>query len=380
MTSDPVATDVLSLFAGPAADYVGAVDRLLEDQLAEVARILDDVAGADAGPDRLPDALLDGPDDDLRVDVVAELGTRLRHHGKRLRPLFARCGWEVAGGDADTFPELVDVAAALELLQLFALAQDDVMDRSAERRGRPTLHVEAARRHEAVGGLGDPVLFGDSVAVLVADLAFSEATLLAAGVGGSVTRTWRVMVTELVEGQLLDLTHTASRRRDVPTSRRMTRLKSGRYTITRPLQLGAAVAGAEDDQLEALGRWGDLVGDVFALRDDVLGVWGDPTLTGKPAGEDLACGKATVLLVWAREMVPDHEHHLLDACDAGRLDEVGVRRLRRVMDEAGVRARAEAQVADLVARAADELAGLCTPDGTHATLRSALDLVAWRTR
>ncbi len=79
-------------------------------------------------------------------------------------------------------------------------------------------------------------------------------------------------------------------------------------------------------------------------------------------------------------MVPDHEHHLLDACDAGALDEVGVRRLRRVMEDAGVRARAEAHVGDLVARAADDLAGLCAPDGTHATLRSALDLVAWRTR
>ncbi|GAA1875772.1 polyprenyl synthetase family protein [Lapillicoccus jejuensis] len=377
MTSDPVQTDPLALLVGPAADYVGAVDRALEEQLSQVALILDRVAGADAGPDALPEG---GAGDDLRVDVVEELGTRLRHHGKRLRPLFARCGWEVAGGDEDTFPELVDVAAALELLQLFALAQDDVMDRSAERRGRPTLHVEAARRHRAAGGLGDPVLFGDSVAVLVADLALSEATLLAASVGGAVTETWRVMATELVEGQLLDITHTASRRRDVATSRRMARLKSGRYTITRPLQLGAAVAGADAEQLEALGRWGDLVGDVFALRDDVLGVWGDPARTGKPAGEDLSCGKATVLLVWAREMVPAHEHHLLDACDAGELDEVGVRRLRRAMEDAGVRERAEAQVTELVARAADDLTDLCGPDGTHATLRSALDLVAWRTR
>lgn len=377
MTSNSVVTDPLEPIAEATADYFEAVDRVLDEQVGEVGRILERVAGVDAGPDRLPDG---GPGDDLRVDVVAELGERLRHHGKRLRPLFARCGWEVAGGGPETYPELVDVGAALELLQLFALAQDDVMDRSAERRGRPTLHVEATRRHERAGGLGDPVLFGDSVAVLVADLALSEATLLAARIGGTVTETWRVMATELVEGQLLDITHTASRRRDVATSRRMARLKSGRYTITRPLQLGAAVAGADADQLEALGRWGDLVGDVFALRDDVLGVWGDPARTGKPAGEDLACGKATVLLVWAREMVPAHEHHLLDACDAGTLDEVGVRRLRRAMEDAGVRERAEGQVTDLVTRAADDLADLCGPEGTHATLRSALDLVAWRTR
>ena len=132
--------------------------------------------------------------------------------------------------------------AALELLHLFALIQDDVMDRSDSRRGRPTLHVVAAERHRRAGGLGDAPLFGDSVATLVSDLALSEATLLIASTPPPVRGAWRLMAVELVEGQLLDVTHTAGRRRDLPTSRRIARFKSGRYTITRPLQLGALVA------------------------------------------------------------------------------------------------------------------------------------------
>ena len=195
------------------------------------------------------------------------------------------------------------MAAALELLHLFALIQDDVMDRSDSRRGRTTLHVSAAQRHLTSGGLGDPVLFGDSVATLVSDLALSEASLLVAPCAPDVRAAWRLMAVELVEGQLLDLTHTAGRRRDVETSRRIARFKSSRYTISRPVQLGALVGGADPALVRGLIGWGDLVGDAFAVRDDLLGVWGDPVRTGKPAGDDLRSGKPTVLS-WAAELLP----------------------------------------------------------------------------
>lgn len=345
---------------------LGEVDSLLEDLIGRLRGILLEVGGTDPTP---------GP---LAVDLVGELADRVRHHGKRLRPLLARWGWSLAGGAEPTRGALVEVAAALELLQLFALVQDDVMDRSDERRGRPTLHVVSAARHRAREGLGDPDLFGDSVAVLVADLALSEATLLASRGDARVARAWRVMATELVEGQLLDVTHTAGRGRDADTARRIARLKSGRYTVTRPLQLGALVAGADQALVERLGTWGDLVGDAFALRDDVLGVWGDPHVTGKPAGDDLLAGKPTVLLVWAEEMLAPADRPLLDACDAGTLDGPRVEALRDAMAAAGVRERAERTLTDLVDRSHAALDDLDVDTSSREALAGLAEAVAWR--
>ncbi|MBR7743992.1 polyprenyl synthetase family protein [Phycicoccus sp. BSK3Z-2] len=351
------------------AEVDGVLDRVLDD----VAALLAEATDHDTDPARATP----GP---LVVDLVDELRERVHHPGKRLRPLVAHLGWSAAGGDDATRGRLVEVAAALELLHLFALIQDDVMDRSAARRGRPTLHVVGAERHRERGGLGDPELFGDSVATLVSDLALSEATLLAATGGPRVARTWRLMAAELVEGQLLDVSHTAGRGRDLTTSMRIARAKSSRYTIGRPLQLGALVAGADDDLVARLLSWGDLVGDAFAVRDDVLGVWGDPTLTGKPAGDDLRSGKPTALLVWAAEMLPDSERFLLERCDAGRLDDLDVARLQRAMEEAGVYRRAEALLRDLLEQADEVLADLDPDERTAASLRGLAETVAWRDR
>ncbi|MGG5258300.1 polyprenyl synthetase family protein [Phycicoccus avicenniae] len=367
-TIDPTveATDLL----GAGADgqvLLDEVDVLLEDVLAELRGILLEVG------ETPEDA--DGP---VHVDLVGELADRARHHGKRLRPRLARWGWTAAGGGDATRARLVDVAAALELLQLFALVQDDVMDRSDSRRGRPTLHVVTAARHRRAAALGDADLFGDSIAVLVADLALSEATLLASRGHPRVARTWRVMATELVQGQVLDLTHTAGRGRDLATSRRIARLKSGRYTVARPLQLGAEVAGAAPELVERLGAWGDLVGEAFALRDDVLGAFGDPAATGKPTGDDLRCGKPTALLAWAEQLLPHADRPLLAACDAGTLDDDGVHRLQAAMEAAGVRELAEDAVADLVDRADEVLDGLAVDDRSRTALGALARAVAWR--
>ncbi|MGL5910785.1 MAG: polyprenyl synthetase family protein, partial [Phycicoccus sp.] len=223
--------------ARPAEETLAEVDVLIESTLADVRDALLEAADTGAGLGAAHDP---GP---LGVDLVGELADRVRNHGKRLRPVLAHWGWQIGQGDRTTQPDAVRVAAALELLHLFALVQDDVMDRSETRRGRIALHVAAASRHHDAGGLGDSRLFGDSVATLVADLALSEAGLLVSPTAPDVRRAWRLMTVELVEGQLLDVTHTAGRRRDLATSLRIARFKSGRYTITRPLQLGALVAG-----------------------------------------------------------------------------------------------------------------------------------------
>jgi geranylgeranyl diphosphate synthase type I len=186
------------------------------------------------------------------------------------------------------------------------------------------------------------------------------------------------MAVELVEGQLLDVTHTAGRRRHLDTSLQIARFKSGRYTITRPLQLGALVAGADAALVARLETWGDLVGDAFAVRDDVLGCWGDPSDTCKPAGDDLRSGKPTVLLTWAEDLLPTSARSLLSACDAGQLDDAGVSALQQAMLDAGVGERAEQTIFDLVSRAHDVLDALDVPAEADAALRHLADTIAWR--
>ncbi|RKT76854.1 geranylgeranyl diphosphate synthase type I [Terracoccus luteus] len=281
------------------------VSRTMDDIDALLREVCDDLSAGWAT--RVPDAV-DVLDADLPETL---LGWLLPATGKRLRPLMCHWGWVSAGGAAVTAEEpdpcrteMVRVGAALELLHLFALVHDDVMDRGSSRRGRPTAHVEAARAHVQEQALGDPVLFGDSVAILLGDLALSEASLLVTETSRPVQLHWREMLRELVHGQLLDVTAAAARRRDVEHSRRVARLKSGAYTIQRPLVLGALVAGAPAPVTDALEAYGAHLGEAFALRDDVLGVWGDPLTTGKPVGDDLLLSKATVLLAEARRLLP----------------------------------------------------------------------------
>ena len=366
--------------ASSPVDTLAGADALLEATFVELAEALVR-AGAEGGPDAGFGAAVGSPTETgpLAVDLVGELAERARHHGKRLRPVLAHWGWVVAGGDERTRDDVARVGAALELLHLFALIQDDVMDRSGSRRGRTTLHVSAAARHGSAAGLGDPVLFGDSVATLVSDLALSEASLLVAPTAREVRAAWRLMAVELVEGQLLDLTHTAGRRRDLRTSLRIARFKSGRYTISRPVQLGALVGGASPELVRRLVAWGDLVGDAFALRDDVLGVWGDPALTGKPAGDDLRSGKPTALLSWSSELLPGSARRLLAACDAGTLDDAAVDALQRAMVDAGVLERAERTISDLVDRSHRALDELDVDADAELALRELAEAIAWRT-
>ncbi len=359
--------------------------------LAEVERELDQALArlrAWDADDLLPSVQRPG---ELTVQLVDELAVRLRAGGKRLRPVFALWGWVAAGGPhANGGPPtnggptngsrrtLVELAAALELLHLFALVQDDVMDRSDTRRGLPTMHVTAAGRHRANGGLGDPVLFGDSVATLLGDLALAEASMLVAAAPAAVRALWRLMVVELVHGQLWDLTQAASRERRIEVSTVIARLKTGRYTVTRPLQLGALAAGADPALVARLGSFGDRVGDAFAIRDDILGVWGDPAATGKPAGDDLRSAKPTVLLALAQQAAPADGQEIMRRCNAGTLDDAGVAELRERLVQWGVREQAEAQI-DRLVRDADAILGTLDIDPQAAVaLRALATTTAWR--
>lgn len=351
----------------------------LERTLAAVAARVDGALGQLPGVLAADGGFPGAPAGRLEVDLIGELRERAAHHGKRFRPKLAYWGYAAVAGEPSGAPEsLVAVGAALELLHLFALIQDDVMDRSHTRRGRPTMHVEVARSHREHGGRGDAVLFGDSVATLAGDLALAEANHLVAPCAEPVRDLWRAMTVELVEGQLLDLTHAASRSRDPQISRRIALLKSGRYTITRPLQLGATLAGADHDLTVALGAWGDRVGEAFAIRDDVLGVWGDPAQTGKPAGDDLVSGKPTVLLSWSRERIEGDPARLLARCDVGEMTPAEVPALQEALVAAGVLDLAEQTITRDIEQARALLEALPIRDAARVALSVIADDVAWR--
>lgn len=359
-TGGPAARPGLTLLtdaAEPTGEQatVAAVDSRLSDALARLsvqwARWVPEVEVLDVD---LPQWLAD----------LAVLG------GKRFRPRLGHWGFVAAGGAPGVADDqLVQAMAALELLHLFALLHDDVMDQSTTRRGAPAAHVQAAAWHRDAAGQGDSDTFGRNLAILAGDLAYSQAAGLAAGLAVPLRDAWHELTVELIAGQRADLTGAAAGRHDREHAERIARLKSGSYSVTRPLQLGALAAGANPAQLAAIADFGDRVGRAFAWRDDLLGVWGDPAITGKPAGDDLTSGKATVIMALATEAVGD---------EALTGPEVDVDSVRSLLDSAGVRRQVETMIADEVATARGALAfAPLTAAGKAGLLRLA-EQIAWR--
>lgn len=231
--------------------------------------------------------------------------------GKRLRAGFFYWGYRAVGGtDSDA---LVRAAASLEVFQAAALLHDDVMDDSDVRRGMPSAHRRLAEAHRERGLAGDPGRFGEAGAILAGDLCLNWTDEIYATSGlpsDELARGKRVldtMRTQLMGGQYLDVVEAAQTWEGVPTderiarARKVIRFKSAKYTIEHPVLIGATCAGADDATLSALSDYGLALGEAFQLRDDLLGVFGDPEQTGKPAGDDLREGKRTVLVAYALE-------------------------------------------------------------------------------
>jgi geranylgeranyl diphosphate synthase type I len=260
--------------------------------------------------------------------------------GKALRPRFCYWGHAIAGADTST---LLRACAALELLHAFALIHDDLMDNSGTRRGRPALHREIARQHRRHGWAGDPDRYGHAMALLVGDLAFAIASRLAAALPAPALTVWREMVDQLVLGQFLDLAGAARQDRSRQVARTTTLLKSGQYTVTGPLRLGAALAGLPSLPAD-LSRYGDLVGEAFQLRDDLLGVFGDPQRTGKPVGDDLTSGKPTQLLALAAGMLPPRGQTLLALAGTPALTRADAAELAGELARCGARSRVERKI------------------------------------
>jgi geranylgeranyl diphosphate synthase, type I len=298
-----------------------------------------------------------------------ELGAFILGGGKRIRPTFAWWGWRGAGGSVDA-PEALSVLRAvssLELIQACALVHDDLMDASALRRGKPTVHVAFARKHAEAGWHGRPARFGAAAAILLGDLALVWADDMfhtcglppetMARAGGP----WRSMRTELLGGQYLDVLHQATRDASQAAALRIDRYKTAAYTVERPLHLGAALAGAPPELVDGYRRFGADIGVAFQLRDDLLGVFGDPAVTGKPAGDDLREGKRTLLLAIALERADRRgdaaaRSEVEAAIGDPHLTAAQVERTRDVLTDLGAVQAVEQRIAALTGSALDALA------------------------
>jgi geranylgeranyl diphosphate synthase type I len=301
--------------------------------------------------------------DEIAEDLgpVAEALTAfLLDSGKRLRPAFCYWGWRGAGG-ADT-DEIVTAAACLELLHACALIHDDVMDGSDMRRGKPAVHRQFATLHRGEQWLGDAEAFGRSAAILLGDLCliWADQMFNTAGLPGEAMLrampTYDAMRGELMAGQYLDLLEQVRGGRDVGRALRVARYKSAKYTIERPLHLGGVLAGATPATLESYTSYGLPLGEAFQLRDDVLGVFGNPAQTGKPAGDDLREGKRTVLIATAVTRATEAQKAVVRRLlgDPG-LDDAGVERLREVIDATGALDHVEQLIEQRSMQAVDAL-------------------------
>ena len=232
--------------------------------------------------------------------------------GKRIRPTFAWAGYLAAGGGEEDPTAVLKAISSLELIQACALIHDDIIDSSDSRRGNPTVHKIAEAKHNQQQWHKNATQFGHSIGILVGDLAMVWADDLFHGSGlspASLARAlpaWRAMRTEVIGGQILDINLEVSGSDDISAAQQVNRYKTAAYTIERPLHIGAALAGADEDLITALRRYGTDIGIAFQLRDDLLGVFGDPQVTGKPAGDDLREGKRTVLVATALQLAHAH--------------------------------------------------------------------------
>jgi geranylgeranyl diphosphate synthase type I len=299
--------------------------------------------------------------------------------GKRLRPAFCHWAFVGAGGDPDD-PWVTDGGAALELLHTFALIHDDIMDGSSRRRGTETVHVSFEERHALDGWRGDGRRFGEGVAILVGDLAFVYADHLLSGAPPAAADVFTELRIEVNVGQYLDLVGTARGRTGAHEARRISLYKSGKYTVERPLHLGAALAGRLDDLAPSLSGFGLPLGEAFQLRDDLLGVFGDETLTGKPVGDDLREGKPTVLYATARERAGRAATRVLERYGAPDLDERDIAALQDVLVETGAVEDMERAIEELVGRALIALEGASITTKAHDALVDLAQYVAGRDR
>ncbi|MBP3036862.1 polyprenyl synthetase family protein [Arthrobacter sp. zg-ZUI100] len=309
------------------------------------------------------------------LDAVSSLA----QGGKRLRALLNYWGWRGAGG-AELGAPAVRSGVALELFQSAALIHDDIIDRSDTRRGGPSVHRRFSATHSQAAWHLDGTHFGSSAAILAGDLCLSLSEEMFSAVGAQTAhgtgarRIFNRMRTEVMAGQYLDILEevvgpTHEPERAVVRARNILRYKSAKYTTEHPLTLGGALAGASAELLDWYSRFALPLGEAFQLRDDVLGVFGDPEQTGKPAGDDLREGKRTVLVAYALTFGgPSARDAMAEGLGRADLDDDGVASLRGLIQESGALAATETLIEGHTQAAFDALEQLPVDDVTRAAL------------
>jgi len=311
--------------------------------------------------------------------VTDAIRTFVLDGGKRMRPRFAYWGWRSVRDRTDDDEALVTAAASLELLHACALVHDDVMDDSDVRRGRPATHAAFAALHRDEGWPGAAHEFGTAAAILVGDLllAWADTMFAAAELDAAALPRARSVYDDMRElvmaGQYLDILVQARGEFSIEDALRVAEYKTGKYTVEGPLHMGAAAAGAPDEVFAALSAYGRPLGEAFQLRDDVLGVFGDPAITGKPAGDDLREGKRTLLVALAMQSASQVEAELLRHELGDRaMDEHGVAALREVIVSSGALDQVEQRISQRTAEARTALRCKAIADEA----RTALDELA----
>ncbi len=306
--------------------------------------------------------------------------------GKRLRASF--CLWGARGAvEGRTVPGIVEMAAAIELFHLAALVHDDVMDDSDVRRGLPTVHRHFADDHRRARRRGDAERHGTAVAILVGDMCLSWSDDLAAAAADDATadvrravrNTWSAMRDEAYAGQYLDMLSQTEDTTDADRTARILRYKSARYTIGQPLRLGGTLAGAPAALLDAYDRIGLTAGEAFQLRDDILGVFGDEKITGKPALDDLREGKRTMLIAVAEASAGRMERRVMADCLGNPdLDAEGAARMCEVLHSTGAVEHVEQRIVDLAEDALGIVEDAPMDSQSRQALTSLIERCVWR--
>jgi geranylgeranyl diphosphate synthase, type I len=359
-----------------------AVSAEINDFLSEQSSVLDSM-----GPELVP---------------VHLMASQMLCGGKRIRPAFCVWGYVAAAGNPsnEELKSLLTAAGSLDVLHVSALIHDDLMDSSDLRRGRPAAHRQFEALHANAGWLGDSAAFGRAGAILLGDLLVMWSAQMLHGAGVEQSALERAlpiveaMRTEVTCGQYLDMVaqaHPLRKRAPAigslkPTielalddASRVVEYKAARYTVQRPCQIGAAIGGGDDELYFALGAYGSPLGRAFQFRDDLLGVFGDPQVTGKPAGDDLREGKRTVLVAHAYAHSGDAGQKLLlqRLGDPG-LDETGISELQQVIVESGARDAVESMINEYHERALKALHDTETTEEGRAGLTALADAAVRR--
>ncbi|HET9498870.1 MAG TPA: polyprenyl synthetase family protein, partial [Marmoricola sp.] len=323
-----------------SAGFRAGVEQTLQDFVAGQARWLDEL-GEDA-------------------QRLVQHASRSVSGGKRFRAAFCWWGHQAVAPPTED-AALLRACAALELLHASALVHDDYMDASDVRRGRPATHRAFEQLHRESGWNASAEQYGAAAAILLGDLLLSWSDemlrtcgLPAEGVLAALSYLDRTR-SEVVTGQFLDVSAQARGNVDVDTAMTVLRYKSAKYSIERPLNLGAALAGASAATQDQLSRFGLPLGEAFQLRDDLLGVFGDPEATGKPAGDDLSEGKRTVLVALALDALSATDRKRLDTALGTTLSPPEVDELRGLIERSGAREQVEQVISELTRRAVTAL-------------------------